>query len=616
LQEKEFDMWYNSQNHLRPALLAAVLAVVALAVVIWLATPGQTTLAGDPLSNSSIEARAPAVVHSSDTVTYPMAQIWSPSRDAIITQKGTLTISGYAWEDGAVPPFIVDDPVLSVQRASERSYYVAWTEVVSADNYILHEAQSPDFGVYSSTVVPASTLNKLFDKGTDEDGTYYYRVQASYFGLGPSRWSNVESVVIPWSLASGNASTSAPSSALAPNDTLTVEVRIDSEPWQLVSATPTDWGGWQWSYLWSPLPEEADTQHVIQARATDVTGTVSLVDSITVTLDNKTYLVYFPFLFRRWPPVPYAPTLNAIDNADKDDNYTVSWSYDAGSPPIPADSFTLQEATDANFTSPTNYPNTTGTSIAISDKSPGTYYYRVRGNNSYGFGEWSNVVSTQVAGGFFDDFSSTSSGWAQGTYNRGTSPDGPAMKVEYVDGTYRMKILLDTVGLNNKRMGVISSPYVNTYSDYDVEVDHYFARASDQLVEPTWGKSGLIFGANSTFSTIYVIEWHFPSGSDPAQCAVYKYNQVTYPISIVWLAGGVPMWGWAPCTGLKRGYNETNHIRVEVRGTRATIYINSSKLGTFTDSGIGSNHRVGLMVGSWERTPVEARFDNFRVTRK
>lgn len=609
-------MWYNSQNHLRPALLAAVLAVVALAVVIWLATPGQTTLAGDPLSNSSIEARAPAVVHSSDTVTYPMAQIWSPSRDAIITQKGTLTISGYAWEDGAVPPFIVDDPVLSVQRASERSYYVAWTEVVSADNYILHEAQSPDFGVYSSTVVPASTLNKLFDKGTDEDGTYYYRVQASYFGLGPSRWSNVESVVIPWSLASGNASTSAPSSALAPNDTLTVEVRIDSEPWQLVSATPTDWGGWQWSYLWSPLPEEADTQHVIQARATDVTGTVSLVDSITVTLDNKTYLVYFPFLFRRWPPVPYAPTLNAIDNTDKDDNYTVSWSYDAGSPPIPADSFTLQEATDANFTSPTNYPNTTGTSIAISDKSPGTYYYRVRGNNSYGFGEWSNVVSTQVAGGFFDDFSSTSSGWAQGTYNRGTSPDGPAMKVEYVDGTYRMKILLDTVGLNNKRMGVISSPYVNTYSDYDVEVDHYFARASDQLVEPTWGKSGLIFGANSTFSTIYVIEWHFPSGSDPAQCAVYKYNQVTYPISIVWLAGGVPMWGWAPCTGLKRGYNETNHIRVEVRGTRATIYINSSKLGTFTDSGIGSNHRVGLMVGSWERTPVEARFDNFRVTRK
>jgi hypothetical protein len=44
LQEKEFDMWYNSQNHLRPALLAAVLAVAALAVVIWLATPGQTTL--------------------------------------------------------------------------------------------------------------------------------------------------------------------------------------------------------------------------------------------------------------------------------------------------------------------------------------------------------------------------------------------------------------------------------------------------------------------------------------------------------------------------------------------------------------------------------------------
>ena len=31
--------------------------------------------------------------------------------------------------------------------------------------------------------------------------------------------------------------------------------------------------------------------------------------------------------------------------------------------------------------------------------------------------------------------------------------------------------------------------------------------------------------------------------------------------------------------GLKRGYNQTNHILVQVRGSQAVIYINSIRLG-------------------------------------
>jgi hypothetical protein len=124
----------------------------------------------------------------------------------------------------------------------------------------------------------------------------------------------------------------------------------------------------------------------------------------------------------------------------------------------------------------------------------------------------------------------------------------------------------------------------------------------------------LIFGANSTYSTILVVEWHFPSGADAPQCAVYKYTNVTLPTSIVWQAGGIPLREWGACTGLKSGYDQTNTIRVEVRGSLASIYINGTLLGSFSDSAIASYHRVGLTTGSWERTPVESRFDNFRVT--
>jgi len=43
----------------------------------------------------------------------PNSQIRSPDRDAFITQKGSLTVSGIAWGEGMEPPYLVDDPNLS-----------------------------------------------------------------------------------------------------------------------------------------------------------------------------------------------------------------------------------------------------------------------------------------------------------------------------------------------------------------------------------------------------------------------------------------------------------------------------------------------------------------------
>ncbi len=591
----------DARNRIGLVTLTGVLAAAAVVALLWLAAPMRVTLADDPPG-----------INGEDAVNQgPTSQIWSPVRDAIIRQTEALTISGYAWEEGVEPPFLAEVPEVSVQRIGDWSYYVGWTPVISAESYIVRESETADFSTYSEfPSVDASDPNYIsVTKESGEEGRYYYRVRATRFGMDPSRWSNVASVEVPWT----ETGTGLEIAAVA-NGTFTVEVRIDGGEWYTAPVTSEGWGGWSWAYAWTPLPEEQGVQHVIETRATNGLGEVGAVDAISVTVSNEETITYLPLLARRWTPVPYAPTLNAIDNTDKNDSYTVSWTYDVGDPPIVASDFTLQEDTNAGFTNPTEYTVAGSTSRAFSGKGAGVYYYRVRGNNARGPGEWSNVQSTEVESGFLDDFSSTSTGWPQTTYRRGTSPDGDVMTVGYTSGRYRMKILLDTLGYNNKRMGVVKSPFDNPYGDYDVEVDHYFERASDQTVDPTWGKGGLVFGANSTYSTIYVVEWHFPSGSDAPQCAVYKYNQVVLPTSIVWLAGGTPLQGWVACTGLKGGFNQTNRIRVEVRGSQATVYINSTKLGSFIDAGIASNHKVGLMTGSWERTPVESRFDNFAVT--
>jgi uncharacterized repeat protein (TIGR01451 family) len=123
-------------------------------------------------------------------------------------------------------------------------------------------------------------------------------------------------------------------------------------------------------------------------------NSVSAVTATTV-VDVTPAVIYLPLVLRRWPPIPYAPVLNAIDNADGDDNYTVSWTEQ---PSRLAITYTLQEATDAAFTADLREVCTTEQqSCVVSDKQAGTYYYRVRGHNTWGYGAWSNIQAT-VAG--------------------------------------------------------------------------------------------------------------------------------------------------------------------------------------------------------------------------
>jgi hypothetical protein len=115
----------------------------------------------------------------------------------------------------------------------------------------------------------------------------------------------------------------------------------------------------------------------------------------TVPTDKK---VYLPLVPNGYPPIPAAPALNVIANADGDGNYTVSWNASANTT-----SYLLQEDDNNAFSSPTTVYSAAGTSWNATGKAIGTYYYRVQASNTWGTSGWSNTASvivqtTQAAG--------------------------------------------------------------------------------------------------------------------------------------------------------------------------------------------------------------------------
>ncbi len=217
--------------------------------------------------------------------------------------------------------------------------------------------------------------------------------------------------------------------------------------------------------------------------------------------------------------------------------------------------------------------------------------------------------------GFFDDFSDPATGWRDRLYEHFDDVD--VMRVGYVNETYRMKILLNYDGRNNRLMGIAKAPYTDTHTNYDLQVRHSFFEANDD-VTPEFGKGGLIFGADNTFSTTYVFEWNYEGN-----CAVNKYTDADYPVTRYEDEESDfethTIMDWRNCSEFKidGGYDADNHILVEVRDAKATIYVMDGetkvKVKEFTDTTLRNNRRVGLVTGSWEYTPVDSRFDDFWI---
>ncbi len=539
----------------------------------------------------------------------PVVQIRAPEKGALLKQPaGTVvTISGFAWDSINNPGF-PDDPVLNPisNPTNAGSYFVSWADTPGALSYILVESTSPyfDAGIvtYSNATSPYFVTGKA-------NGVYYYRLQA-FNVSGPSRWSNVVSTTVGAGIAVSATQLDLP----------VVQVSIDGGAWQTATVAANVGGYWSWSLNWT-LPEEDQAIITIRARG-QVGGEYGPEDEITVTVDNNIYLVYVPLVMRRDPAVPYPPVLNVINNTDLNGDYTVSWAYEGPYDVDAPATYTLQESTDADFSVGLQEYPVAGFSVAITNKPSGTYYYRVRGNNGAGAGEWSNTRSVVVAATIQDDFSDVNSGWARATYKRGDG--GDLMNVDYASGTYRMKILLATANQNNYKMGLAKAPdrFIPSGANYDLSVTHYFAQAEMPFTDykPLEGKAGLVFAANTDYTTLYVFEWNWNGF-----CAVNRYNSFAWPVSGYSGFGGsmttTAIRDWGTCTNLVgNNYNQTNKLLVEVRDNRATFFVYNNnvktQIFTFTDDALRSNHRVGLITGSWQWTPVESRFDNFTLEAK
>jgi hypothetical protein len=102
-------------------------------------------------------------------------------------------------------------------------------------------------------------------------------------------------------------------------------------------------------------------------------------------------LVYLPLVLNRFPFIPDVPELYAISNDDGDGDYLVSWSMSEG-----ATAYTMQEATNIDFSNATTAYVGPNTSKSFSGKDVGTYHYRVRASTAETNSDWSNVQVTTV----------------------------------------------------------------------------------------------------------------------------------------------------------------------------------------------------------------------------
>jgi hypothetical protein len=123
--------------------------------------------------------------------------------------------------------------------------------------------------------------------------------------------------------------------------------------------------------------------------------TISYTQPITSTIGNtalqtatSNYQVRMPLVLNHWPPIPYKPNLWPIQDADTG-YINLIWSE---APAQLADLYIVEEAKDAAFTTGLHEVCVTELqSCFLYRNLAGTYYYRVRGNNAWGLGEWSNI---------------------------------------------------------------------------------------------------------------------------------------------------------------------------------------------------------------------------------
>ena len=279
----------------------------------------------------------------------------------------------------------------------------------------------------------------------------------------------------------------------------------------------------------------------------------------------------------------------------------------------PHDGYVLQEATNAGFTEnvqewllSNTYRDFEKGLVA------GTFYYRVRVDDAdrWGEGPWSNVESVSI--GFYDDFSNSSSGWPRRSVLVIPETD-THYRLRYEYGHYRIMVDAGGPPIWFYQPDAFA-PYRPPSDKYCVETQVRFMKNQPPYDNPTWdfypfwGNAGLVFGANEANTNLYAV--CLSVGAD-GNLGWFIVNNPTY---------AYPKKGCNYTNGVVGGEDagslamEVWHrFQVSVDGNWASVYIDGTYKGRWNMYGLDGTTRVGLVGGDYEVTPVDIRFDNFRV---
>jgi len=349
---------------------------------------------------------------------------------------------------------------------------------------------------------------------------------------------------------------------------------------------------------------ESSRTYYIALSALDERNEGQLSDEVDAHIGS--YLMYLPLITRRWPPIPYAPVLDEIENADGDGNYTVSWSYGYTGPSV--DTYTLQEAADENFTDPTEYYPGTGTSQEVTGKDPGTYYYRVRGHNSYGAGEWSNTRSVTVLSLLHDDFDDPSTGWAT---RRTSSPDLGLINAIYSGG--RLMTRVD----DRFDFGIFSPMLQVPATPYSIRMRTRIVHRANEV------SYGIVFGgnggtpcpvdrssagdANGCFFHYYRLNviW----GGDYLK---YQVKRIGYHEEEKGKARGVELLPWTNIADVT-SHDDWNNWEIKVYDDGFAVYVNNHLLGWTDDTTYIHEPYCGILTSTGEYNSASFEHEYFYV---
>jgi hypothetical protein len=239
-----------------------------------------------------------------------------------------------------------------------------------------------------------------------------------------------------------------------------------------------------------------------------------------------------------------------------------------------------------------------------------TYYYRVRADDDdyWGEGPWSNVESVTTADYYFDDFSDPNSGWPR-VHKMVIKDTDSEYHLDYENGKYRIRVDPGGPDIWFHQPDALA-PYRPNTDKYCVETKVRIFKGEDPYEPwdyfPYWANGGLVFGANESNTRLYAL--CMSVGAEGFGWFVVKNPEYQYPYKgCNYVQGSV---GGQDAGAISAGWHT---FQVAVDGDRATVYINGTRKGSWNMSGLSGTTRVGLIAGDYEITPVDFRFDNFKV---